>query len=156
MSNAEISQPQTIIFEQHPFWLKLCLVLMFLLAALIRCDEIRAPGHLLDPEYTSAIFARAFYFISNDQVEDWRRDIAVITMNQQLVLEPPLVEYLVSLIYRVTGQEEICYARFLTGAFWLVGGVFMYLITWELTWKAHVPHGWRPLIILFTVIAKRF
>jgi hypothetical protein len=105
---------------------------MFLLAALIRRDEINAPGHLLDREYTSAIFARAFYFTSNDQVEDWRRDIAVTTMNQQPVLEPPLVEYLVSLIYRVMGREEIYYARYLTSAFWLVGGIFMYLITKKL------------------------
>jgi hypothetical protein len=132
MSNAEISQPLTRIFERHLFWLKLCLALMFLLAALIRVDEIKAPGHLLDREYTSAIFARAFYFRSNDQVEDWRRDIAVITMNQQPVLEPPLVEYLVSLIYRAMEREEIYYARYLTGAFWLVGGIFMYLITKKL------------------------
>lgn len=132
MANAEISQPQTSIYGQHPFWLKLCLALMFLLAALIRLDEIRAPGHLLDREYTSAIFARAFYFMSNDQVEEWRREIAVTTMTQQPVLEPPLVEYLVSLIYRVRGQEEIYYSRYLTGAFWLVGGIFMYLITKKL------------------------
>lgn len=132
MSNAEISQPQTSIFENYPFWLKFCLVLMFLLAALVRLDEIKAPGDLLDREYTSAIFARSFYFMSNDQVEDWRRDIAVTTMNQQPVLEPPLVEYLVSLIYRVMGREEIYYARYLTGAFWLVGGIFMYLITKQL------------------------
>ena len=70
--------------------------------------------------------------MSNDQVEDWRRDIAVISMNQQPVLEPPLVEYLVSLMYRVMGREEIYYARYLTGAFWLVGGIFMYLITKKL------------------------
>ena len=132
MSNTEIAQPQTGIFEQHPFWLKLSLVLIFLLAALIRFDEIRAPGHLLDREYTSAIFARAFYFMSNDQVEDWRQDIAVITMNQQPILEPPLVEYLVSLIYRVMEREEIYYARYLTGASWLVGGIFMYMITKKL------------------------
>jgi len=132
MSNAEIVQPQPGIFERRPFWLRLCLVLMFLLAAFIRLDEIRAPGHLLDREYTSAIFARAFYFMSNNQVEDWRRDIAVTTMNQQPVLEPPLVEYLVSLIYRVIGREEIYYARFLTSAFWLVGGIFMYRITKKL------------------------
>ena len=132
MSNTEISQPQTTMFEQHSLWLKLCLILMFFLAALIRLDEIKAPGHLLDREYTSAIFARAFYFMNNDQVEDWRRDIAVTTMNQQPVLEPPLVEYLVSFIYRVIGREEIYYARYLTGAFWLVGGIFMYLITKKL------------------------
>ena len=132
MFNAESSQLQAGKFEKGTFWLKLCLVLMFLLAALIRRDEIMAPGHLLDREYTSAIFARAFYFMSNDQVENWRRDIAVTTMNQQPVLEPPLVEYLVSLIYRVMGREEIFYARYLTGAFWLVGGIFMYLITKKL------------------------
>jgi hypothetical protein len=132
MSNAEISQPQTSLFEQHPFWLRPCLILMFLLAALIRLDEIKAPGHLLDREYTSAIFARAFYFMGNDQVEDWRRDIAVTTMNKQPVLEPPVVEYLVSLIYRGMGREEISYARYLTGAFWLVGGIFMFLITKKL------------------------
>ncbi len=132
MSNAEISQPQTSTFEQHPLWTKLCLLLLFFLAALIRVDEIRAPGHLLDREYTSAIFARAFYFMNNEQVDDWRQDVAVTTMNQQPVLEPPLVEYLVSLMYRVMGREEIYYARYLTGTFWLVGGVFMYRLTKKL------------------------
>jgi hypothetical protein len=132
MFKAEIAQPQPEMFDQNPFWLRICLALMFLLAALIRCDEIQAPGHLLDREYTAAIFARAFYFMNNDHVEDWRRDIAVTTMNQQPVLEPPLVEYLVSLIYRVMGREEIYYARFLTGTFWLIGGIFMYLIAKQL------------------------
>lgn len=132
MSNAENFPTKTNALVQHPLWLKLCLVLMFLLATVIRLDEIKAPGHLLDREYTSAIFARAFYFMNNDQVEDWRREIAVVTMKQQPILEPPLVEYLVSLMYRVMGREEIYYARYLTGAFWLVGGVFMYRLTKKL------------------------
>jgi len=61
---------------------------MFLLATLIRLDEIKAPGHLLDREYTSAIFARAFYFTNNNAIEGWRRDIAVIAKDRQPVLEP--------------------------------------------------------------------
>ena len=92
MSTTEISQSPGSLFKQNSFWLKLFLVLMFVLAALIRRDEIRAPGHLLDREYTSAIFARAFYFMNNAQVENWRQDIAVATMKQQPILEPPLVE----------------------------------------------------------------
>ena len=132
MTDMEITQSQTNIFERHPFWLRSCLALMFLLAALFRWDDIRAPGHLPDREYTSAIFARAFYFTNNDQVEGWRRDIAVTTMRQQPILEPPLVEYLVSLVYRIIGREQLYYARYLTGAFWLVGGVFMYLLTRKL------------------------
>jgi hypothetical protein len=118
--------------DQRQFWLRFSLGLMFLLSAWIRFTEINAPGHLLDREYTSAIFARAFYFMNNEQVEGWRRDIAVTTMNQQPVLEPPLVEYLVSWMYRIMGQEELYYARYLTSVFWLVGGVFMYQITKKL------------------------
>lgn len=132
MSNIELRQPPSTTLAQPGFWLKSCLVLAFLLAAWIRCAEIRAPGQLLDREYTSAIFARAFYFMSSDQVEDWRREIAVTTMKQQPILEPPLQEYLVSLMYRVVGREEMYYSRYLTGAFWLIGGIFMYLMTKKL------------------------
>jgi 4-amino-4-deoxy-L-arabinose transferase-like glycosyltransferase len=105
---------------------------MFLLAALIRRDDIMALGHLLDREFTAAIFARAFYFMGNDEVEDWRRDIAMTTKNQQPILEPPLLDYMISLIYRVVGREELHLARYLTGAFWLIGGVFMFLIAQKL------------------------
>jgi hypothetical protein len=108
---------------------------VFLLAALIRLDALKAPGHLLDREYTSAIIARAFYFMHNDQIENWRRDIAVTTMKQQPILEPPLQEYLVSLIYRLMRREDMYYSRYLTIIFWLIGGIFMYLLTKKLLSK---------------------
>jgi hypothetical protein len=99
---------------------------MFLLAALIRRDEIRAPGHLIEREYNSAIFARAFYFEGDEDVELWRRNNALATRDQFPLLEPPLTEYLVSLIYRIMDQEELWYARYLTGLFWLIGGIFLF------------------------------
>ena len=113
---------------QNPSWLKVCLVIMFLLAALIRRDEIMAPGHLIEREYNSAIFARAFYYENNDRVETWRKDNAFAARDTLPLLEPPLTEYLVSLVYRITGQEKIWYARYLTGLFWLIGGIFMYKV----------------------------
>lgn len=102
---------------------------MFTLAALIRRDEIKAPGHLIEREYNSAIFARSFYLESNAHAEEWRKENALATREQLPLLEPPLTEYLVSLIYRIVGHEEIWYARYLTALFWLVGGFFMYKIT---------------------------
>ncbi len=128
MFNIEATEQPSILFGHSSRWLKICLFVMFLLATLIRLDEIKAPGHLLDREYTSAIFARAFYFANNDAIEDWQRDIAVIAKDQQPVLEPPVLDYLVSLVYRVMGREEIFFARYLTNAFWLIGGIFMFLI----------------------------
>jgi hypothetical protein len=127
LRNPASDQPKSL-FAEDSRWLRLCLFSMFVLAALFRLDEIKAPGLLLDREYTSAIFARAYYFSNNPEVEDWRREIAILTKDQQPILEPPLVEYLVSLIYRAAGQEQIFLSRYLTNAFWLVGGIFMYLI----------------------------
>lgn len=114
------------IFAPNSIALKICLLVIFLLAALIRLDDIRAPGHLIEREYNSAIFARAFYVSGNDEVEQWHKDIAFATRDQLPMLEPPLTEYLVSLIYRIMGREEIWYARFLISSFWLVGGIFLY------------------------------
>jgi len=80
MLNTDTMQRQSGFFDRNPLWLKACLLVMFLLAVLIRRDDIKAPGHLLDREYTSAIFARAYYFTNNDQVEDWRQDIALTAL----------------------------------------------------------------------------
>lgn len=129
MLNTETTEQPNILFSPNSRWLKICLFVMFLLAALIRRDEIKAPGHLVEREYNSAIFARAFYFEDNDSVETWRKNNAFATIKQLPLLEPPLTEYLVSLIYRILGQEEIWYSRYLTSIFWLIGGIFMYKLT---------------------------
>src|SRR5688500_5662577 len=128
MFNIEATEQPSTLFGHNSHWLKICLLVMFLLATLIRLDDIKAPGHLLDREYTSAIFARAYYFAVNEKVEDWRRDIAVIARNQQPVLEPPLLDYMVSIVYRVVGRGELYFARYLTNPFWLIGGIFIFLI----------------------------
>jgi hypothetical protein len=110
-------------------WYILLLGLLFLGAGLIRLDELHAPGHLIDREYTSAIFARAFYFDNNLHIDPWRQKAALDAMRAQPILEPPLTEYLVSLIYRGIGREDFTVSRYLTNAFWLVGGVFFFWVT---------------------------
>ena len=156
--NTETPKQQHNLFDPNSRWLKICLFVMFLLAMLVRLDEIKAPGHLLDREYTSAIFARAYYFTNNDEVDDWRRDIAIIAKDQQPVLEPPVLEYLVSLIYRVMGREEIYYSRYLTNAFWLIGGIFMFLIARKLlsTDEAVVATVYYLFVPMGVIIGRSF
>jgi hypothetical protein len=158
MFNTESPEQQNSIFGDHSSWLKICLLAMFLLAMLVRLDEIKAPGHLLDREYTSAIFARAYYFANNDKIENWRQAIAVTAKDQQPILEPPLLEYLVSLIYRVMGREEIFFARFLTNAFWIVGGIFMFLIARKLlsTDEALVATAYYLFVPMGIIISRSF
>lgn len=155
MANDAGVKESSQLFEPTSIWLKICLIALFAWTALIRLDEIKAPGHLLDREYTSAIFARAYYFSNNDDVEDWRRQIAITTMNQQPILEPPLLELMVSWIYRVMNREEIFFARYLTNFCWLIGGLFLFLTTRKLlgTDEAVVATAyflWVPMGILIS------
>jgi hypothetical protein len=100
----------------------------FAVAVIIRLLWITAPGMLVEREYTSAIFARTFYFEHVSTVEPWRKAIIATIKNEQPILEPPITEYLVSLIYRAVGHEALWYARYLTAAFWLAGGVVFFLL----------------------------
>lgn len=158
MFNAETIDERSSWFGDNSRRLRICLFVLFTLAAIIRLDEIKAPGHLLDREYTSAIFSRAFYYAANDSVETWRRDIAVTTKDQQPALEPPVLEYMVSWIYRAMGNEEIYYARYLTNAFWLLGGVFMFLIARKLLSadEAVVATAYYLFVPMGVIISRSF
>jgi hypothetical protein len=128
MLNTEPTEQPDSIFGENSRWLKVCLIIIFLMAIFVRLDEIRAPGYSVTREYNSAILARAFYFENNNNVLEWRRNIANEARDKVSGLEPTVTEYLVSLIYRLLGREELWYARYLTSMFWLLSAVFLYLI----------------------------
>jgi len=90
--------------------------------------KLDAPGVLVDRDYTSAIFARAFYFEGRDDVEPWRREIARLTRENQPALEPPVTEWLASVLYRLVGREDMRLGRLPPVAFWLAGGWFLFLV----------------------------
>jgi hypothetical protein len=113
---------------QKTRFLILGLVILFLIAAGIRLINIRAPGRSIDREYTSAIFARSFYFNRLESIETWRREVAEAAKNNQPILEPPVTEYLVSWIYQLAGTEAIWISHLLTSVFWLIGGYFLFNI----------------------------
>jgi hypothetical protein len=138
----------------HAVWLGL----VFILAAAWRFNDLSAPGHLADREYTSAIFARTFYFEANPTIDDWRRDIAQTTMIRQPALEPPVTDYLVSLLYRLAGREDLRYARFLTSMFWLVGGLFMYRLARDLLSPTEAVYatGYYLLLPMSVLISRSF
>ena len=118
--------PASGVFDKRPRWLVACLLLLFLTAGAIRLYRLHAPGVLIDREYTSAVFARSFYFQMSGADEPWHEEIAVLTRQNQPILEPPVTEFMVSLIYLVSGGERLWAAHVLTSLFWLAGGVFFY------------------------------
>jgi hypothetical protein len=130
ISDSDHSKPivELSFFERSRWLLLVSMIGLFMLAGVVRVYNLKAPGLLISREYTSAIIARDFYFEHTNSVEGWRKEIAKFTRQNQPILEPPVTEFLVSLIYRVVNREEIWFARFLTSAFWLVGGIFLYKV----------------------------
>lgn len=102
------------------------LVTLFLAAAGVRLINLDVPGVLVDREFTSAMFARDFYFQHAEDIEPWRREIARATLDKQPTLEPPVTEWLTSVLYRLAGREDMRLGRLLTCTFWLLGGCFLY------------------------------
>jgi hypothetical protein len=112
-----------------PYWLKtLLVILLFLGAAAVRLYRIdEAPRDFWTiRQYYNALTARALYFQDNPDIPEWRRDMAA--QHRIWLAEPPILEYAVSRVYRLLGEEQFWVFRSLTVTAWLVGGFFLFLL----------------------------
>ena len=75
-------------------------------------------------QYHSALLARGFY--------EWLLTGNLKTMPPDGIIEPPVLDFLASLAYAITGGEHLWISRLLSATFWMVGGVFLYLIARKL------------------------
>ena len=115
-------------FDKNRRLLWLTVSILFIVAIGVRVyffDASRAVGEV---QYRSAVIARAFYFDRVDTIPEWRKDVNDAIRHSYEEKEPSITEYLASIFYRVTGYEQLWFARLLTTIFWLVGGAFLFLI----------------------------
>lgn len=78
----------------------------------------------------SAFKARGMYYASlpeSDDVPAWKRDLAIRQGQESAIIEPPVMEYLVASTYRLFG-EYLWIARVYSSLFWLIGGLFLFLL----------------------------
>ncbi|HEX6313963.1 MAG TPA: glycosyltransferase family 39 protein [Gemmatimonadaceae bacterium] len=109
------------------------LAALFVLGLAVRLVDLDSPGVLVDRDYTSAMFARHYYFDGRTDVAEWRRTIAAEQVARQPILEPPVTEWIASLAYRVAGRDDIRLGRLVTITFWMIGGWFFFLLARRLT-----------------------
>jgi 4-amino-4-deoxy-L-arabinose transferase-like glycosyltransferase len=65
----------------------------------------------------------------DSSIPEWRRQVADTSMQRAGILEPPILEILTAYIYRIIKGEHLWVARLLSSIFWLVGAIFLYMIT---------------------------
>jgi len=120
MRNKDVSKTSSLL--QEPLLRQLILGIMFVVAFCLRLYRIGEP--LFDfssvRQYHSALLARGFY--------EWLLTGNLKTLPPDGIIEPPILELVASLAYVVTGGEHLWMPRLLSALFWMVGGVFLYLI----------------------------
>jgi hypothetical protein len=117
-------------FPDTPLWRRALLGLLIILALGVRVIELQMPPYDFHPtrQYWSALLARAFYLESRELAPDWQRDVAQASRARIGALEPPVFEFSVAQLYKLIGREVLWIPRLFSILFWLVGGVFIFLI----------------------------
>jgi len=104
--------------------------LILLLALAVRLYHVTQPPMGFHPmrQYRSLIMAHTHYLQNDKSLPQWQQQLLTIHKQQNITKEPPLMEYLAALTYRMAHKEIIWLPRLFSITFWLIGGVFLYLL----------------------------
>jgi Dolichyl-phosphate-mannose-protein mannosyltransferase len=114
--------------SQKPVFLFVTLCLIFGSALGIRLHHLEKSHIIAERQFRSALIARAYYFDATGALPEWRRHLATTSKERGGLLEPPIMELLVSALYFTVGGESLKIASLLSSAFWLIGGTFLFRI----------------------------
>jgi len=117
--------------------LSLILAILISCAVFLRFSDLSAP--LLDFHPTRQLFgaikARGIYYQSLPDAPAWKKDLAIRQYAGEATIEPPLLENLTALLYKTYG-EQTAIPRAISASFWLIGGVFLFLLSKNLSGSA--------------------
>ncbi len=112
------------------------IVFVMLLAGLgIRLFDLTDPPMDFHPtrQLRGAIIARSIYYNILPGADPQKRQLAASYAALTGQYEPPILETLVAYTYRLMGGETFWVARVYSTVFWLVGGVFLFLLGRRMT-----------------------
>ena len=112
----------------------LVVILLFVLGFAIRLYDLTDLPLDFYPtrQLLSALKARGMYYESRTDVPDWQRRFAVQEWKSRAEIEPEIVERLAAFTYRFTG-EQLWIGRVYSSLFWIIGGIFLFLLARDLT-----------------------
>lgn len=108
----------------------LLLIVIFLAGAAIRMVDLTDAPFDFHPtrQLLDAVIARSIYQQMLPAAGGQAQVSIAELMQTQEIYEPPVLQYLVALSYRVVGSEHLWIARIWTSLFWLLGGLALYLL----------------------------
>jgi 4-amino-4-deoxy-L-arabinose transferase-like glycosyltransferase len=101
-------------------------------ALLVRIDGITKPS-LSARELHNALLAREYYFGSGVGLPLWKQHVLQALHDSVKPVEPPLLDHLAAWGYGLAGGEELWIPRLVSALFWVLAGLFVYLIALRIT-----------------------
>ncbi len=133
LNNEDRTQKE--LFERW-LWLRwVTVALLFVVGIVIRVYDIGDAPLDFHPtrQLHSALMARGMYYQNLESAPEWQRELAVRQWKAEQLIEPPLVENLAALMYRVAGREDLLFPRLTSIFFWVLGGVFLFSLARQLS-----------------------
>jgi hypothetical protein len=123
-----------LLFSIKKLSLVLSLFLLFGLGLAVRFYRIDQPPFDFHPtrQFFSALKARGMYYASLPDAPAWQRSLAIRQWESDIVLEPPIMEHTAAFLYRFVG-EQLWLPRAFSVLFWILGGLFLFLLARQLT-----------------------
>ena len=114
----------------------LTLIILFVAAIAIRLYDLTDLPLDFHPtrQLFSAIKTRGMYYASLPNAPADLREFAIQQGKLKVTVEPEVIERLVAFTWKFTG-EELWVARVYSILFWLIGGIFLYLLARDLFTK---------------------
>jgi hypothetical protein len=135
----------------------LVLVILFIAAIAIRLYDLTDLPLDFHPtrQLFSALKARGMYYETLTNVPEEQRQFAIQQGKLRATIEPEIIERLTVFTWKFTG-EELWVARIYSSLFWLIGGIFIYLLARDLFSKdAALFTTAFYLLLPYAVIASR-
>src|SRR5688572_22976646 len=136
----------------------IALVLVFGAALAIRLYDLTDLPLDFHPtrQLLSAIKARGLYYETQpDGVPTWKLETAIRQAKLKADVEPVVFERLVAFTYRFTG-EQVWLARIYSSLFWLIGGIFLFMLVRELiSFEGAIFSTAYYLFFPYAIIASR-
>ncbi|MCI0552922.1 MAG: glycosyltransferase family 39 protein [Anaerolineae bacterium] len=104
----------------------------------------------------SAIKARGLYYETQpDGIPTWKLETAIRQAKLKADVEPVVFERVVAFTYRFTG-EQLWIARIYSSLFWLIGGIFLFMLVRELiSFEGAIFSAVYYLFFPYSIIASR-
>jgi len=117
------------LFRPKLFWWGIVLFFI-LLGTGIRLYDLTDLPNDFHPvrQWRAVLIARGMFYQHMESAPQWQRDLAVAQWQGEGVIEPPVLEWITALVYRVAGQEVLWFPRALSALAWVSAGIAVLLI----------------------------